>query len=92
MKSPNPISGPAILALLRRTRGTAVAVTNEEALAAQAEICRAEGLFICPEVATTLVGIRKAVESGAVSADDTTILIGTATGLKSLSHVRDPMA
>lgn len=92
MKSPNPISGPAILALLRRTRGTAVAVTNEEALAAQAEICRAEGLFICPEVATTLVGVRKAVESGAVSEHDTTVLIGTATGLKSLSHVRDPMA
>jgi threonine synthase len=91
MKSPNPISGPAILALLRRTRGTAVAVTNEEALAAEAEICRAEGLFVCPEVATTLVGVRKAVESGVISEHDTTVLIGTATGLKSLSHVPDPM-
>jgi len=92
MKSPHPVSGPAILALLRRTRGTAVAVTNEEALAAEAEICRAEGFFICPEVATTLVGIRRAVESGVVSEHATTVLIGTATGLKSLSHVPDPMA
>ena len=91
MTSPNPISGPAILALLRRTRGTAVSVTNEEALAAEAEICRAEGLFVCREVATTLVGIRKAVESGVISEHDTTVLIGTATGLKSLSHVPDPM-
>ena len=91
MKSPNPVSGAAILALLRRTRGTAVAVTNEEALAAKAEICRAEGVFICPEVATTLVGMRQAIESGAVSAQDRVVLIGTATGLKSLSHVRDPL-
>jgi threonine synthase len=85
------VSGPAILALLRRTRGTAVAVTNEEALAAESEMCRAEGVFICPEVATTLVGARKAVESGVVAENDSVVLIGTATGLKSLSHVRDPM-
>jgi threonine synthase len=91
MKSPNPVSGPAILALLRRTRGTAVAVTNEEALAAEKEMCRSEGLFICPEVATTLVGVRKAVESGVVAEHDSVVLIGTATGLKSLSHVADPM-
>ncbi|MCE9638692.1 MAG: pyridoxal-phosphate dependent enzyme, partial [Betaproteobacteria bacterium] len=90
-KSPNPICGPAMLALLRRTRGTAVSVKNDEALAAQAEICRAEGVFICPEVATTLVGIRKAVESGAVGENETTVLIGTASGLKSLSHVADPL-
>ena len=92
MKSPNPIPGPALLALIRRTRGTAVAVTNEEALAAQAEMCRTAGVFICPEVATTLVGIRRAVETGIVNANDTSVLIGTATGLKSLSHVADPMA
>ena len=91
MKSPNPLCGPDMLAILRRTRGTAVSVTNEEALAAQAGICRAEGVFICPEVATTLVGIRKAVESGAVGENETTVLIGTATGLKSLSHVADPL-
>jgi len=92
MKSPNPVSGPAILALLRRTRGAAVTVTNQEALAAQAEICRAEGMFVCPEVATTLVGARKAIESRAVDEHDTVVLVGTATGLKSLSHVADPLA
>ncbi len=92
MKSPNPVSGPALLDLLRRTRGTAVPVTNQEALAAQAEICRAEGGFVCPEVATTLVGYRRALEAKVVSERDTAILIGTASGLKSLSHVPDPMA
>ncbi len=91
MKSPNPLCGPALLATIRRTRGTAVAVTNEEALAAQAEMCRTAGLFICPEVATTLVGIRKAIATGAIAENETAVLIGTATGLKSLSHVRDPL-
>lgn len=91
MKSPNPLCGPALLALLRRTQGTAVAVTNDEALAAQAEVCRSEGLFICPEVATALVGARRAVEAGAIGENDNVVLIGTATGLKSLSHVADPL-
>lgn len=92
MKSPNPICGPAILETLRRTRGSAQSVTNEEALAAQAELCRSEGLFICPEVATTLVGYRKALAAGVLQETDRTVLVGTATGLKSLSHVRDPLA
>ncbi len=91
MKSPNPLSGPAILELLRRTRGTAAAVTNDEALSAQAEMCRSEGVFICPEVATTLVAYRKALAAGVLKQSDRTVLIGTATGLKSLSHVADPM-
>ncbi len=92
MKSPNPLCGPELLGLLRRTQGTAVAVTNAEALAAQAEICRAEGLFICPEVATTLVAYRQALVSGTVAPNEMTVLIGTATGLKSLSHVPDPLS
>ena len=55
-------------------------------------MCRTAGVFMCPEVATTLVGIRRAVETGIVNTNDICILIGTATGLKSLSHVADPMA
>lgn len=91
MKSPNPLSGAAVLALLRQTGGHAVSVTNEEALAAQAEICRAEGLFMCPEAATTLVGARKAIESRVVGENARIVLVGTASGLKSLSLVPDPL-
>jgi threonine synthase len=92
MKSPKPLSGVAVLELLKQTRGHAVSVTNAEALAAQAEICRSEGLFICPEAATTLVGARKAIESRVVSENARIVLVGTATGLKSLSVVPDPLS
>jgi len=91
MKSPNPASGPAILEIIRRTGGTAVAVANEEALAAESELCRKEGLFLGPEAATGLVGIRKAVQCGAVDSRDRIVLIGTGSGLKSLSLLRDPL-
>jgi threonine synthase len=56
-----PSQRPAILEILRRTGGAAVAVANDEALAAESELCRSEGLFLGPEAATGLVGIRKAV-------------------------------
>jgi threonine synthase len=91
MKSPNPLAGAAVLALLRRTGGHAVSVTNDEVLAAQAEICRAEGLFVCPEAATTLVGVRNAIETRAVGENARIVLVGTASGSKSLSLVPDPL-
>lgn len=91
MKSPRPIAGPAVLSLLRRTRGTAVTVTGDEALAAQSELCRAEGLFLCPEAATTLVGVRKAIASGSLREDARIVAVGTASGLKSLSVLADPL-
>jgi len=91
MKSPRPIAGAAVLSLLRRTRGSAAMVTGEEALAAQSELCRAEGLFLCPEAATTLVGVRKAIASGNLRADARIVVVGTASGLKSLSVLADPL-
>ena len=91
MKSPDPISGAAILDILRRTGGAAVAVGNDEALAAAAELCRKEGLFLGPEAATGLVGVRKAVESGAVQPASSIVLVGTGSGLKSLSLLTDPL-
>lgn len=90
LKSPNPPGGRAVLELMRRHGGGAVAVTSQEAFAAVDEITRAEGLFLCPESATTLAGLRKAQARGWVKADEEIVLIGTGSGLKSIPTLATP--
>lgn len=90
LKSPNPPGGRAVLELMRRHGGGAMAVTSQEAFAAVDEITRAEGLFLCPESATTLAGLRKAQARGWVKADEEIVLIGTGSGLKSIPTLTTP--
>lgn len=84
LRSPNPVGGREVLALLRGTGGGAIEVTSDEALAAVAEIAAAEGIFACPEGATTLAGLRKALAAGRIDRRARVVLLNTGSGLKSL--------
>ncbi len=84
LKSPNPPGGRAVLELIRKHGGGAIAVTADEALAAVDELTREEGLFPCPESATTLPGLRKAIAKGWIKTDEEVVLVSTGSGLKSI--------
>lgn len=84
LKSPNPPGGSAVLELLRQHGGGALTVSAVEAFAAVDEMTAAEGIFPCPESATTLACLRKARERGWIGADDEVVLICTGSGLKSI--------
>ena len=90
LKSPNPPGGRAVLGLIRQHGGGAVAVTTGEALAAVDEMTREEGLFPCPESATTLAGLRKALARGWIGAGEEVVLISTGSGLKSIPTLEAP--
>ncbi len=90
LKSPNPPGGRAVLELIRDHGGGALAVTADEALAAVDEMTREEGLFPCPESATTLVGLRKAIARGWINAEEAVVLISTGSGLKSIPTMEEP--
>ncbi len=90
LKSPNPPGGRAVLELIRHHGGGALAVTTEEALAAVDEMTRVEGLFPCPESATTLVGLRKAIARGWIKTDEEVVLVSTGSGLKSIPTLETP--
>ena len=85
LKSPGPPGDRAVLELLRETGGSAVAVSSEEAIAAAAKTARLEGLLPCPEAGTTVAGLAKALERGAVDRDANIVLMLTGSGLKSTS-------
>jgi threonine synthase len=73
-----------MLDILRRSGGGAVAVTDEEMIAAAREIGAAEGIFCAPEGAACLPALRKLMSEGKVAPDDRVVLFNTGAGLKYL--------
>ena len=79
---PAPLGGALILAALRASEGTAIAVTDAELMDAQAQLARAEGAWICPEGAACFAAVAQLRESGWLSADDEVVVLNTGAGLK----------
>ncbi len=84
LRVPRAIGDFLILDALRESKGTAVAVTDEELLAAAREIGAAEGLFVAPEGAACLPALRKLFERGEVGRDERVVLFNTGAGVKYL--------
>jgi threonine synthase len=64
------------------TGGCAVAVTDEELLAALAETARLEGAFICPEGGAGVAAIRRLRASGWIGDGEEVVLLNTGAGIK----------
>jgi threonine synthase len=79
-----------VLKLIREHGGGAMAVTTQESFAAVDEMAREEGIFACPESATTLAGARKALARSWIRADEEVVLVSTGSGLKSIPTLEAP--
>jgi threonine synthase len=84
LRVPKAIGDFMILDALRSSGGTAIAVTDDELIAATLEIGAAEGIFCAPEGAACLPALRKLMDSGAVKADERVVLFNTGSGVKYL--------
>ena len=82
LRVPKAIGDFLILDALRQSGGTAVAVTDEELIAATREIGAAEGIFCAPEGAACLPALRILIEEGFVSSTDRVVLFNTGAGVK----------
>jgi threonine synthase len=71
-----------ILRAVRESGGFAIAVPDEEILAARAEVAREEGLLLCPEGAATFAAYKVALADGRVSKNDRVVLFNCGSGLK----------
>jgi threonine synthase len=77
----NPLGATLMLDAIADTGGCAVAVEDDELLAALAETARLEGAFICPEGAAGVAAIRRLRESGWIDPGDEVVLLNTGAGL-----------
>ena len=89
LRVPKAIGDFLILDALRNSGGTAVAVTDEELIAATREIGAAEGVFCAPEGAACLPALRKLMETGEVRQGERVVLFNTGSGVKYMESFTD---
>jgi len=82
LRVPKAIGDFLILDALRESGGTAIAVTDDELIAATREIGASEGVFCAPEGAACLPALRKLIEAGEVKTSDRVVLFNTGSGVK----------
>ncbi len=82
LRVPSAVGDFLMLRALRESNGTAVAVSDEALLAAQARMSSLEGVFACPEGGATLAALEQLLEAGWVVHGERVVLFNTGTGLK----------
>ena len=82
LRVPRAIGDFLIIDALRESGGTAIAVSDEELIAATREIGATEGLFCAPEGAACLPALRKLLTTGQVKRDERVVLFNTGAGVK----------
>ncbi len=81
---PNPTGDYLILDILMKSKGTAIAATDDEIVAATRHWAKVEGIFAAPEGAASLVAYQKLRANNFFKPEDTVVLFNTGTGLKYL--------
>jgi threonine synthase len=79
---PKPLGDRLILAAIRDTEGTAIAIADDAALHAQRQCSRAQGLFVCPETGVALAAVAQLRESGWITEREQVVVISTGNGIK----------
>ncbi|WP_341719302.1 threonine synthase [Micromonospora sp. FIMYZ51] len=79
---PAPLGDELILAALRATAGTAIAVDDDEILADLRDFAAWEGLLLCPEGAACLTAARKLRAGGWIRAGERVVVLNTGAGVK----------
>ena len=82
IRVPSAIADYLILQAIRDSDGLAVAVGDEEILAAMAAVARLEGVFAAPEGAATYAGYKKLLQQGRLDPSESVVLFNTGSGLK----------
>ena len=82
LRVPKAIGDFIILDILRRSRGTAVSVSDADLMAAARQVAAAEGIFPAPEGAACVPALQTLLERGALKADERVVAFNTGGGLK----------
>ncbi len=80
LRVPKAFADALILDALYESKGSAVAVTEEEWLADLKTAARLEGILLCPEGAAAIAALRKL--KGFIRPDDTVVVFNTGSGYK----------
>ncbi|HEU5189784.1 MAG TPA: threonine synthase [Methylomirabilota bacterium] len=82
LRVPGPFAGRQMLRILRETGGGALAVSEDEIVAAQKLLARVEGIWTAPEAAAALAALMRLRATGDVAPGDRVVLVLTGAGIK----------
>jgi threonine synthase len=82
LRVPKAVGDFIMLEILRKSGGAAVAVTDEELLAAVKEIGSREGIFAAPEGAACLPALKTLLARGDVDRGERVVMFNTGSGVK----------
>jgi threonine synthase len=85
LRVPRSFADRLILRYLRQSQGTAIAVSDQEILAAQRHLAEIEGILAAPEGAATLAALHHLIKTGWLKPHERIVLFNTGSGLKYLS-------
>ena len=84
LRVPKAVGDFLILDALRKSNGTAIAVSDEDLIRAVKEIGALEGLFCAPEGAACLPALREMINQNLVSENESIVIFNTGAGVKYL--------
>ena len=90
IRVPAAVGDFLILKVLRESKGTAVAVSDDQILSAVNKIGGTQGLFLCPEAAATLAAFQQLQQQEWIKDGETVLLLLTGNGLK-YTHLQNHM-
>ncbi|MDX1422321.1 MAG: threonine synthase [Kiloniellales bacterium] len=82
IRVPAAVGDFLILRAVRESGGFAIAVPDDDILAARDQVAREEGLLLCPEGAATYAAYRQALADRRSGSDEPAVVLNFATGLK----------
>lgn len=86
LRVPTAVGDILMLRAIRESKGTALAVSDDELLKAATTIARTEGIFAAPEGGATLAAFIELRNSGSIRDGERTVLFNTGSGL-SYAHL-----
>jgi len=82
LRVPKPLGDFLVLEAVRASHGTAIAVSDQEALDAGAALASDEGIYAAPEGAACVAALEKLLKGGFLGRADRIVIYNTGSGLK----------
>jgi threonine synthase len=84
LRVPKPLGDFLVLEAVRKSGGTAIAVSDQEMLDSGIDLAEDEGIFAAPEGGACVAALRKLLASGFLKAEERMVIYNTGAGLKYL--------
>ena len=84
LRVPKPLGDFLILAAVRESGGTAIAVSDRELIDAGIRLASEDGMFVAPEGAACVIALEKLIADKFIQPDEPVVIYNTGSGLKYL--------